>query len=811
MRLGSYQLRERIGEGGFARVYHATGPDGEVAIKVLSPIDGTLDPDSVKRFEREIAVLAKVRHPHLVSLKDHGVDPVHGPYLVMPLLTGLTLRDVLPESGLGPEGALRLITPIVQAVGALHAAGLVHRDLKPENVIVSPRGEVTLVDLGLALGLEQSRLTQAGAVAGSVPYMAPEQIEGDPPRPESDVWSLAVLLYELITGMRPFRRKRSGEEVAAILAGAFDAVSEQDARVGPDLDELLRDALARDPEDRPSDAHELLHRVEALLDWSPPAAQREEVVSILTDLSAYQRARAEERLARLHEDADRAATSGDTFAALAMLNRALAYRPEDRRTLSRIESVSAAPSLPPEATATTPIASRTRKVDAHARTQRAVVTPKATPIKTKRPAAWIALGVLATGALASTATYLLTRPDTSDDEEAALTAAETEPETEATRDDLQMTPMEDLQPTLQPALEPTTEAEPAPESTARDPRPIPGFDQLRPIPPHDLADGPELDLGTNIRRPGESLIPARMLGGDPATALQMLEARVEAAPTDPDLKVGRALAYLANNREREGLRDLREISREHPQLASVWGARGFVALRQGNVDEAERFLTRALEIDPADASSLRNRGILRHRRGNRRGAYADLRAALRYDPNDTNAMAELTQIYEKTGHLRDARLLLERVVRLRPRYTQAWIDLSMSQSDPDEALESLGRALQLEPGLPRAINQRCTVLVRAQREAAIEACTAATEALPNNPWTFMHLGLAYYHQGQTGPALRNMGVAIEARPNDPVMLTNRYLVLQHAGRTVEARRDLEAACDMNHEAACNELRGEPEE
>ena len=365
MRIGSYQLRERVGEGGFARVYHATGPEGDVAIKVLAAVDGALEPAMVARFEREIATLAKVRHPSLVSLLDHGVDAERGPYLVMPLLVGLTLRDLIPTEGLGPEAALRLLTPVVQAMGALHAAGLVHRDLKPENVIVSTRGEVTLVDLGLALGIEQSRLTQAGAVAGSVPYMAPEQIDGADPRAESDVWSLGVLLYELVIGERPFARGRAGEEVAAILAGRFDGLAERDRRVSRELDTLLADCLQRDPEARPADAHELLHRVEALMDWAPPAAQRTEVNQVLTDLPAYQKARASERVAALREGADQAAASGDTFAALALLDRALAYQPEDRGVLSAIENVSAAPVIPKERGSERSGA----PVDAHARTE----------------------------------------------------------------------------------------------------------------------------------------------------------------------------------------------------------------------------------------------------------------------------------------------------------------------------------------------------------------------------------------------------------------------------------------------------------
>lgn len=795
-RLGAYELLEQIGEGGFARVFRARGPNGEVAIKVLGS-SRDVDEGLVRRFEREIETLAKVRHPSLVSLLDSGIDDAHGPFVVMPLLVGLTFRDVLPETGLGPEGGIRLVTPVVQALGAMHAAGLVHRDLKPENVIVSPRGEVTLVDLGLALGLEQSRLTQAGAVAGSVPYMAPEQIEGEA-HTQSDVWSVGIVLYELVTGKRPFARKRPGEEVAAILAGQYTPLIEVDRRVSDELDELVTRCLAPDPKQRPADAHELLQSIEALLDWAPPAAQKREVVSVLSDLGAYQRARAAERLAKLHAAADRAASSGDTFAALATLDRALAYRPDDPETLSRLESVSSG-----KVTVSNTTAFAVTRAAVTSRPEPSVATTR--PRLTKKLGlVGVAVAILLLGA-AVLAHRMSVGSESETEPEAALemgtdsSESASESETESETESATESGSESGMTTIAPSPSSPTAAAPAVAA-------LPGLDSLRAIPPHLLDGGERIDMADNIRRDGEPIVPARMLGPTgPAGALAQIEAQLDTHPGDPELRVGRALALLGNGREREGLAELEALAREHPRLGVLWGARGYVAMRAGRLEDADRDFTRAIELDPADADSLRNRGILRHRMARRAEGYADLRASLRYDPDDVSALAELAQIYERTGRRTDARPLLERIVRVQPDNAEAWVDLSMAQVDPDEALASVDRAMAIAPAYRRAYVRRCAILARAQRADAVAACTRAMEAAPDDPWTQMHRGLAHYHRGETESALRDMNAAIARRSDDPVMFTNRYLVLQHAGRTTEARADLRAACDLGHEPACNEL------
>jgi len=803
--LGAYQLDERIGEGGFSEVFRAHGPDGEVALKLLGE---DVDGETLRRFEREVEVLGRIRHPNLIRLLDHGVDPERGPYLVTPLLAGLTFRDLLPATGLGPEAALLLIRPVLRALGAMHAAGLIHRDLKPENAMIGTRGDVTLVDLGLARGLEQSRLTRSGAVAGSVPYMSPEQIEGADTDTRSDVWSIGVMLYEMVCGRRPFSRERSGEEVAAILSGRFAPLSERDRRTSRELDGLLDACLAADVDARPEDANALLDEVDALIDWTPPSEHRREIVMVISDLDAYHARTAERRIGQLHEHADDLAA--DPFTALAVLDRALAYRPDDEETLSRIEAVSSGAAESGLSThSTDPLAPTARAVPKSTRppprqhsATRARPTPRTpTPVRDRRgPSRLMVLGAgLAVVVVAVAGGYHLGHSDDAAENPEETLGAGVEDVSEGAEASQAGPDAEDEPADDQPAAPLMSPLPPAPRA------PVAGLDELREIPAGDLEGGEAHDLEDNVAGPGEPIVPARMLGANgPAAALRQMQAAYDRNPGDPDTRVWRALTLLGNDREAEGLAELDAVAAAHPDNATVWGALGFVRMRQNRIAEAERALSRAITLDPEDAASLRNRGILRHRQGRRPEAYADLMAALRLDPSDVNTLGELSQIYSRSGHQDDARPLLERVVRARPRNPNAWLDLSMVQPDVDQSLASVERALALAPDLRRAHVRRCAVLARAQRNGAIEACAEAAERAPGDPWVVMHRGLARYHLGETAAALRDMDAAIAQRPDDDVMLSNRYLVRMHAGQTEAALADLRRACELGNETACSE-------
>jgi eukaryotic-like serine/threonine-protein kinase len=201
-----YELLETLGEGGFARTYRAWDIRLEraVAIKVLRPHYAS-DQQFVQRFVREARAAASVSHPNVVRIFDFGQDQ-DTVFIAMQYVQGQTLRDRLRQdpNGLPEADAIRLIRPVLRGLDAIHAAGIVHRDIKPDNVLIDRGGEVLITDFGIALLTDSSRLTGADTTFGTAAYMAPEQARGETVTPATDIYSAAVILFELLSGRLPF-------------------------------------------------------------------------------------------------------------------------------------------------------------------------------------------------------------------------------------------------------------------------------------------------------------------------------------------------------------------------------------------------------------------------------------------------------------------------------------------------------------------------------------------------------------------------------------------------------------------------------
>lgn len=266
---GRYEIERLVGSGGMGRVYSArrVALGDRVAIKVLPP--ELADPVRRRRFLVEARAAAHVRHPNVVEIFDFA-DPDEGPpWFAMELLEGPDLEEVLRESGPLPSArALEIFVRVCAAVEAGHRRGLVHRDLKPANVLLASgddgREIVKVVDFGLArtLEAEPESTTDEMALVGTPAYMAPEQIEGDPPAPAADVWTLGVLLYRMTTGHLPFEGANLLATLRAVTRGTFE-----DPRAWvPDLPDGIRmaihRALAVDPEARPSSPERLARLAE---------------------------------------------------------------------------------------------------------------------------------------------------------------------------------------------------------------------------------------------------------------------------------------------------------------------------------------------------------------------------------------------------------------------------------------------------------------------------------------------------------------------------------------------------------------------
>ena len=273
--IGPYEIVGKIGEGGMGEVYRArdTRLEREVALKILPPHQAA-DPERAARFDREARAVAALRHPNIVTI--HAVGEESGvPYIAMELVEGRTLTDLIPQGGFALNGFLDIAIPLSGALAAAHAKGITHRDLKPDNVMVEPDGHVKVLDFGLAKLLQTgfvsdatqvagARPTQEGHILGTVAYMSPEQAEGKPVDPRSDVFSLGIVLYEMITGERPFRGDTQISTLTSILRDTPPPVHERKHTAPRQLDRILQRCLEKAPDRRYETARGLRNDLESL-------------------------------------------------------------------------------------------------------------------------------------------------------------------------------------------------------------------------------------------------------------------------------------------------------------------------------------------------------------------------------------------------------------------------------------------------------------------------------------------------------------------------------------------------------------------
>ncbi len=277
--LAHYRIVAPLGSGGMGDVYRASDPKlgREVAIKVLPELFAA-DPKALERFEAEARAVAALSHPNILSIFDFGKEGETA-FSVTELLDGRTLREVVEAEGALPlRKALDVGAQVARGLAAAHERGIVHRDLKPANLFLTRDGRVKILDFGLAKQQEpfdsQSVVaaaptigpsTEPGTVLGTVGYMAPEQVRGDPADARSDLFALGAVLYELVTGERAFARETSAETMTAILKEEPPRLGDPAARISPALERILRHCLEKNPHERFRAAGDLAFALESLV------------------------------------------------------------------------------------------------------------------------------------------------------------------------------------------------------------------------------------------------------------------------------------------------------------------------------------------------------------------------------------------------------------------------------------------------------------------------------------------------------------------------------------------------------------------
>ena len=284
---GRYKLNRIVASGGMATIYAATDLrlDRTIAVKIMHP-HLAQDEKFVERFIREAKAAASLSHPNIVAVLDQGWNQGGTPcvFIVMELVEGSTLRDYLFEQGpASVEQTLQMLMPVASALAAAHKIGIVHRDIKPENILVSKEGRIKIADFGLARGalLGTTLTAESSVILGSVSYLSPEQVQRGIADSRSDVYSLGIVLFELLTGTKPYQGEDPVQIAIRHVNDRVPAPSSINPAVPKEIDELVLSATDVNPDKRPKDGAEFFDQLRALSEKIDP---RKRQLSLELDL-----------------------------------------------------------------------------------------------------------------------------------------------------------------------------------------------------------------------------------------------------------------------------------------------------------------------------------------------------------------------------------------------------------------------------------------------------------------------------------------------------------------------------------------------
>lgn len=280
---GRYKIIKKIGSGGMANVYLAEDLilEREVAVKMMSlNFQEDEEKDNLRRFQREALSTTELNHPNIVNIYDVGEGA--RPYIVMEHVAGTDLKKYIQENHPIPYSkVIKIMSQILSGISYAHANGIIHRDIKPHNILIDNEGTVKITDFGIAVALSQNSITQTNSILGSVQYISPEQARGNLVTKQSDIYSLGIVLYEMLTGVVPFE----GESAVSVALKHFQApipsLREFDSRIPQPLENIVLKATAKEPKNRYGSVSEMQADLETSLDPN----RRDEPIFIPADVN----------------------------------------------------------------------------------------------------------------------------------------------------------------------------------------------------------------------------------------------------------------------------------------------------------------------------------------------------------------------------------------------------------------------------------------------------------------------------------------------------------------------------------------------
>ena len=262
-----YEIEKLVGEGGMANVYLArdTILDRKVAVKVLRG-DLAGDEKFVRRFQREALSASSLSHPNIVEIYDVGEDEGNF-YIVMEYIEGKTLKQLIKKRGvLSLPEAIDIMLQLLDALASAHDSYIIHRDIKPQNIMIKESGLVKITDFGIAMALNSAQLTQTNSVMGSVHYLPPEQASGKGSTIRSDIYSLGILMFEMLTGKVPFKGDSAVEIALKHMKEPLPNPKELNPVIPVSVENIILKATAKNPKNRYKDVREMKDDIKTCLD-----------------------------------------------------------------------------------------------------------------------------------------------------------------------------------------------------------------------------------------------------------------------------------------------------------------------------------------------------------------------------------------------------------------------------------------------------------------------------------------------------------------------------------------------------------------